>query len=116
MQSIARGETLPSRVWEVTWDGQGGFTRRQIDPAEYCGSLRKRGLLLDPLNEAVAARAMLELTREAFAELLGIKVRTLIDWELGRRQPNRTTRILFRVAASHPKAVLKAAQECRNAA
>jgi DNA-binding transcriptional regulator YiaG len=110
MQAIARGEALPSRVWEVASDGRGGFTRRQLDPAEYCASQRKRGLLLDPMNEAVAARVTLGLTRERSAELLGISVRTLKNWELERREPNRVAQLLLRVAASHPKAVAKAAQ------
>jgi DNA-binding transcriptional regulator YiaG len=116
MRAIARGEALPSRVWEVKSDGKGGFTRRQIDPAEHCASLRRRGLLLDPLNEVVAARVTLELTREEFAEMLRVSVRTLRDWELGRRKPHRIAQLLFRVAASRPKAVLKAARLWRGAA
>ena len=46
------------------------------------------------------------LSQTKFAALLGISVRTLQNWEQGRRQPQGPARILLRVAAKHPRAVL----------
>ena len=46
------------------------------------------------------------LTQEQFAAMLGISVRTLRNWEQGRREPEGPAMVLLRVAAMHPEAVL----------
>ncbi len=51
----------------------------------------------------LAARAKTGLSQTQFAELLGISVRTLHDWEQGRRTPSGAARTLIRVAAKHPE-------------
>ncbi len=38
-----------------------------------------------------------------FAELLGVSVRTLQDWEQGRRNPSGAAKTLLRVAILHPE-------------
>jgi len=49
-----------------------------------------------------------ELTQEQFAAMLGISVRTLRNWEQGRRVPEGPAMVLLRVAEKHPEAVLDA--------
>lgn len=62
---------------------------------------------IDP--ESVAAiRAKLRLSQKAFSSAFGISAATLRNWEQGRRQPTGAARVLLRVAAKHPKAVLEA--------
>jgi putative transcriptional regulator len=56
----------------------------------------------------MATRARLGLSQGKFAELLGISVKTLHNWEQGRRKPTGAARALLRVAALHPDAVLDA--------
>jgi len=51
-------------------------------------------------------RAEYGLSQSKFAALLGISVRTLQNWEQGRRQPQGPARVLLRVAARHPRAIL----------
>ncbi len=46
------------------------------------------------------------LSQDKFAKLLGISVGTLRNWEQGRRKPEGPARVLLRVAAKHPEAVL----------
>ena len=46
------------------------------------------------------------LTQQKFAELLGISIGTLRNWEQGRRKPEGPARILLSVAAKHPEAIL----------
>lgn len=46
------------------------------------------------------------LSQERFAKLMGISVATLRNWEQGRRSPEGPARVLLRVAAKHPEAVL----------
>lgn len=53
-------------------------------------------------------RETYDLTQEQFAAMLGISVRTLRNWEQGRREPEGPAMALLRVAARHPEAVLDA--------
>jgi putative transcriptional regulator len=51
----------------------------------------------------VHAREKSELTQAEFAKLLGVSVRTLQDWEQGRREPNAAAQTLIKIAEKHPK-------------
>ena len=53
-----------------------------------------------------AIRKQYGLSQEKFAKLLGISVSTLRNWEQGRRKPEGPARVLLRVAARHPEAIL----------
>ena len=46
------------------------------------------------------------LSQAKFASLMGISVATLRNWEQGRRSPEGSARVLLRVVAKHPEAVL----------
>jgi putative transcriptional regulator len=43
------------------------------------------------------------LSQAQFAELLGVSVRTVQEWEQGRRRPSGAARTLFKVAERHPE-------------
>ena len=58
-----------------------------------------------PLTTAAEARIKVGVTQAAFAEMLGVSLRTLQDWEQGRREPSGAARTLLRVAAQSPEAV-----------
>jgi putative transcriptional regulator len=49
------------------------------------------------------------LSQSRFASLLGVSVRTLQDWEQGRRAPSGAARTLLLVAAKSPRALLDVA-------
>jgi putative transcriptional regulator len=49
------------------------------------------------------------LTQARFAELLGVSVRTLQEWEQGRRAPSGAARTLLRIAAKYPQALIDVA-------
>jgi putative transcriptional regulator len=49
------------------------------------------------------------LSQARFAELLGVSVRTLQDWEQGRRAPSGAARTLLLIADRDPKVLLKVA-------
>jgi putative transcriptional regulator len=76
--AILRGERRPSRVFSVA----------------------------DP--DVRRLRARFDLTQERFAALMGISVATLRNWEQGRRKPEGSARVLLRVVARHPEAVMDA--------
>ncbi len=50
-------------------------------------------------------RAGYQLSQTEFAALLGISVKTLQNWEQGRRKPEGPARVLLQVAAKHPEVV-----------
>ena len=74
--AIMRGERKPSRVFSVE----------------------------EP--DARAIREHYGLSQEKFASLMGISVATLRNWEQGRRSPEGPAKVLLRVAAKYPEAVL----------
>ena len=49
------------------------------------------------------------LSQPKFAALLGVSVRTLQEWEQGRRAPSGAARTLLQVAAKNPHALLDVA-------
>jgi putative transcriptional regulator len=51
----------------------------------------------------VRAREKSDLSQSQFAALLGVSVRTLQEWEQGRREPSAAAQTLIRVADKHPK-------------
>ncbi|MGV6850724.1 MAG: helix-turn-helix domain-containing protein [bacterium] len=54
------------------------------------------------LLSVVEARQKVGLSQSRFAELLGISVRTLQDWEQGRRKPSRAAMSLIQIAKQRP--------------
>ena len=75
---IKRGERKPSRVFIAE------------DP--------------DPL----AIRERLGLSQSRFASIIGVSVRTIQNWEQGRRKPEGPAKALLRVVDRDPEAVLHA--------
>jgi putative transcriptional regulator len=76
--AIQRGERKPSRVFH------------HADP--------------DPR----AIRERLGLSQSRFAAIIGVSVRTLQNWEQGRRSPEGPAKALLRVVDRDPEAVLHA--------
>ena len=60
-----------------------------------------------PLVSRIRERTGLSQAR--FAELLGVSVRTLQEWEQGRRAPSGAARTLLLIAAKNPRALIEVA-------
>jgi putative transcriptional regulator len=58
------------------------------------------------------ARAASALSQAQFAGLMGVSVRTLQDWEQGRRNPSGAAQTLLTVAIAHPEVL----RECLTTA
>lgn len=54
------------------------------------------------LSGITQARLASGLSQTAFATLLGVSVRTLQDWEQGRREPSGAAKTLIKVAERYP--------------
>ena len=50
-------------------------------------------------------RDRMDLSQSAFAGILGVSVRTVQEWEQGRRKPSGPAASLLRIAQRHPEAL-----------
>jgi len=60
------------------------------------------------VSAATEARMKVGVSQAAFAKLLGVSVRTLQEWEQGRREPSGAARTLLRIALRTPEAIVDA--------
>jgi len=58
--------------------------------------------------EIKLVRENLNVSQNEFALMIGVSVRTLQNWEQGRRQPEGPAKALLRIASKNPSAVLEA--------
>ena len=63
------------------------------------------------VTEALQARTRMDLSQSQFAKLMGVSVRTLQEWEQGRKQPTGAARTLLRVSVRTPEALVGLAEE-----
>jgi putative transcriptional regulator len=85
--------------------------RRRERVARLVGLERPRPARTPAAPEPVDAREIRRLTglsQAQFAELLGIELATLRNWEQGRRLPTGPARALLRAIRSNPIEVIKA--------
>ncbi len=70
-----------------------------------------RDLVVGDSPDVTMLRESFKLSQAKFAALLGISVDTLQNWEQKRRRPDGPAKVLLRVAATHPEALLDASRE-----
>ena len=68
----------------------------------------KAGRILN-VPSVAAIRKQVNLSQARFAALIGVSVRTLQDWEQGRRAPSGAARTLLLIAHKNPQALLDVA-------
>lgn len=89
-----------------------GKKKRDIG-AEILQGIReiKRGEYGRVINvpDVAKTREKTGLSQSRFAQLLGVSVRTLQDWEQGRRVPSGAARTLLAIAAKNPQALVEVA-------
>lgn len=57
------------------------------------------------LSEVTQARASSGLSQSQFAKVLGVSIRTLQEWEQGRRKPSGAAQALLTIAAKRPEVI-----------
>jgi putative transcriptional regulator len=78
-----------------------GSIRRVISRCD--GTIEKDDIIPAENALVAAARAATGLSQAPFARLLGVSVRTLQEWEQGRKIPSGAAATLLKVAARHPE-------------
>jgi putative transcriptional regulator len=68
-------------------------------------NLRTRTIDLS-ISPPAEIRKRLNVSQHAFAGLLGVSVRTIQDWEQGRRKPSGPAKALLRIVDHNPEALL----------
>lgn len=58
--------------------------------------------------EIKSVREKLNVSQNEFALMIGVSVRTLQNWEQGRRKPEGPAKALLRIASRNPSSVLDA--------
>ena len=91
---------------------KGRWARKTIFMQRADGSMRRRIVLPDgtvekdeivPTSEpARTARAGTGMSQSRFATLIGVSVRTLQEWEQGRKEPSGAAATLLRIAERRP--------------
>ena len=76
---------------------------REIKKFKAEGKPKLRTRTLEEPSSSNEIRVRLKLSQEAFAALMGVSVRTVQDWEQGRRAPQGPAKSLLRVAEQFPE-------------
>ena len=98
LHEMKRGDW--ARKTEFTIEANGSI-RRVITRRD--GTIEKDEIVPAERAQVLAARAATGLSQAAFAKLLGVSVRTLQEWEQGRKLPSGAAATLLKVAARHPE-------------
>ena len=96
--------------------GKRRWARKTVFTQQADGSMRRRIVLPDGTVEkdeivpaadpARTARAGTGLSQSRFAELIGVSLRTLQEWEQGRKRPSGPAEALLRLVAKQPQIAL----------
>jgi putative transcriptional regulator len=83
------------------------------DPAVLAAELSAAGIVATILRppqpvDVRGLRERLHLTREQFAATYGLEVETVRNWEMGRREPDRTARSYLQAISNNPEQVEQA--------
>lgn len=103
--ALVRGERTPSRVFRIEKRPDGTFSRVAVNPET---QRRKSAKAWEAKSEVAKVRQSLDLTQEAFADLLGIGLSTLRSWEQRKREPSGAARMLISIALKHPEVLREA--------
>jgi len=100
LHEMKRGDW--ARKTEFTTQANGSI-RRVITRRD--GTIEKDEIIPAEKAQVLAARAATGLSQAAFAKLLGVSVRTLQEWEQGRRTPSGAAKSLITIAIKNPEAL-----------
>ena len=98
--ALEQGRRAPARVFRLEKQPDGTSRVVALDPET---QRRKSAKAWEAKSEVAKVRQSLDLTQEAFADLLGIGLSTLRSWEQKKREPSGAARMLIAIALKHPE-------------
>ena len=90
-----------ARKTEFTKRADGGWRRRVVRAD---GTVEKDEVIPGTASAQIA-RTGTGLSQAQFARLIGVSLRTLQEWEQGRKRPSGPASALLRIVASNPEVV-----------
>lgn len=97
-QELQVGKAARTTTFEPLPDGS---VRRTITLAD--GTVQAQTVLVGPQWQLVAARTQSGLSQSAFAKACRVSVRTLQEWEQGRKVPSGAAQSLLTLISRHPE-------------
>ncbi len=82
-----------------------GSVRRTVTAGD--GTFEKQEVLTGPQWQLMAARMRSGMSQAEFARATGISVRTLQEWEQGRKVPSGAAQSLLKLVSRHPELLVE---------
>ena len=98
VQEIKAGKSARTTRFEPLPDGS---VRRTVALAG--GAIQKQEVLVGPQWQLMALRTQSGLSQSEFARATGVSVRTLQEWEQGRKIPSGAAQSLLKLISRHPE-------------
>ena len=98
VQEIKAGKSARTTRFEPLPDGS---VRRTVALDD--GSIQKQEVLVGPQWQLMALRTQSGLSQSEFARATGVSVRTLQEWEQGRKIPSGAAQSLLKLISRHPE-------------
>lgn len=105
VREMTAGQWTRKTTFEPLADGS---MRRTIVSAD--GTLEKQEVLAGPQWQLMAARSQSGLSQSEFARATGVSVRTLQEWEQGRKVPSGAAQSLLKLISRHPELLAELAR------
>ena len=75
-----------------------------LDAVQDIKTGKSKRRIVEGYDDVRCVRKDLDFSQAAFSSLMGISIRTLQEWEQGRRKPKGPAISLLRIAHKHPEA------------
>jgi putative transcriptional regulator len=98
VRQVKAGEMGRSTTFEPLPDGS---VRRTVTGTD--GVMQKQEILTGPKWQLMAARSQSGMSQSEFARATGVSVRTLQEWEQGRKVPSGAAQSLLKLVSRHPE-------------
>ena len=98
VRELQTGKAARTTTFEPLADGS---VRRTVTLAN--GTVQTQEVLVGPQWQLLAARTQAGLSQSEFARATGVSVRTLQEWEQGRKVPSGAAQSLLKLVSRHPE-------------
>ena len=98
VRELKAGKIARKTTFEPLPDGS---VRRTVSLAD--GTVQSQEVMVGPQWQLLAARTQSGMSQSEFARATGVSVRTLQEWEQGRKVPSGAAQSLLKLVSRHPE-------------